>query len=609
MTMPAERSPARRPLEWITASLLAAMSGVVALEVACRYLLNSSLPWSEELSRYLFIWMNLLGAVIALQRGAHISVDSLMSRLSAPARRPAENAVAVLILAFSLLLLYQGIVAIPAMIGQISLTMGFSLAFIFAAIPAGAFFLCWQECRMLISRRNPGTVFALGAALALVAGVLWSFGGAHLPPGTMVLTLIFVLVLLIAINTPIAVAVGLSCVAYLLLKHDIPLVVVPLRIIGGMDSFLLLAIPLFILAGELMNTGGITERLVTCARAIVGHIRGSLGMSTVLGEYFFSGISGSSVADVSALSSLLIPSMKRAGYRAETAVSVVAASSAMGMLVPPCIPMVVLASLTNLSVAALFMAGFVPAACMALLLLALIYFVARCEKVPFEARQSAGEMVRAFRRGLLPLLTPVIILGGILGGVVTPTEAAVLAVIYAFILGMFVYHEIRVKDLLTIFVNTASMTGMVMLLVGTASLISWIFAAEGIPLLLADWMLKVSTHPSPFILLTILVFLIFGAVLEGLPALIILAPIFFPVVNRFGLDPLHYGTVVIAALGIGLFLPPFGVGFFIACGLGQVNVESATRAYLPYLLMLLVGLFIVAFVPWLALVVPRLMNL
>ena len=608
--MPAERFPARRSLEWITAALLAGMSAVVALEVACRYLLNSSLPWSEELSRYLFMWMSLLGAVVALRRGAHISVDSLMTRLSAPARRQTENAVAVLILAFSLLLLYQGIVALPTMIGQSSLTMGFSLAFVFAAIPAAAFLLCWEQYGMLISRRNGWAVLAAGAAVALLAGGLWAFGGgAHLPPGAMVLTLIFVLVLLIAINAPIAVAVGLSCVAYLLLKHDIPLVVVPLRIIGGMDSFLLLAIPLFILAGELMNTGGITERLVTFARAIVGHIRGSLGMSTVLGEYFFSGISGSSVADVSALGSLLIPSMKRAGYRAETAVSVVAASSAMGMLVPPCIPMVVLASLTNLSVAALFMAGFVPAACMALLLLALIYFMARREKVPFEARQSAGEMVRAFRRGLLPLLTPVIILGGILGGVVTPTEAAVLAVIYAFILGMFVYREIRAKDLLSIFVNTVTMTGMVMLLVGTASLISWIFAAEGIPLLLADWMLKVSTHPSPFILLTMLVFLIFGAVLEGFPALIILAPIFFPVVNRFGLDPLHYGTVVIAALGIGLFLPPFGVGFFIACGLGQVNVESATRAYFPYLLMLLVGLFIVAFVPWLALVVPRLMNL
>jgi C4-dicarboxylate transporter DctM subunit len=332
-------------------------------------------------------------------------------------------------------------------------------------------------------------------------------------------------------------------------------------------------------------------------------------MSTVIAEYFFSGISGSSVADVSAMGSLLIPSMKRAGYRPETAVSIVSAASAMGMLVPPCIPMVVLASLTNLSVAALFMAGFLPAACMAFLLLGLIYFQARREGIPLETRQSAIELLRAFRRALLPLLTPVIILGGILGGVVTPTEAAVLGVIYALILGMFVYREIRPRDLVAILVNTASLTGMVMLLVGTASLLSWIFAAEGIPLLLANWMLALSTHSAPFLLLTILVFIIFGAVLEGLPALIILAPIFFPVVARFGLDPLHYGTVMIASLGVGLFLPPFGIGFFIACGLGQVNVEAATRSYVPYLVMLSAGLLIVAFIPWLTLVIPRLMNL
>ncbi len=452
------------------------------------------------------------------------------------------------------------------------------------------------------------TWFAAVMIAVLVAAFIVIGKSVTVPPGALVIALVVTLIALIAVNTPIAVAVGLACVAYLLLKHDIPLVVFPHRIVGGMDSFLLLAVPLFILAGDLMNTGGITERLVTFARALVGHIRGSLGMSTVIGEYFFSGISGSSVADVSAMGSLLIPSMKRAGYRAETAVSIVSSSSAMGMLVPPCIPMVVLASLTNLSVAALFIAGFLPAACMALLLLVLIYIQARREGVPRDTRQSALDLLRSFRRALLPLLTPVIILGGILGGVVTPTEAAVLGVIYALVLGMFVYREIRLRDLIPILVNTASLTGMVMLLVGTASLLSWIFAAEGIPLLLANWMLALSTHPAPFLLLTIFVFLLFGAVLEGLPALIILAPIFFPVVSRFGLDPLHYGTVIIGSLGIGLFLPPFGVGFFIACGLGQVNVETATRTYMPYLLMLLVGILIVAFVPWLALVIPRLMN-
>jgi C4-dicarboxylate transporter, DctM subunit len=605
-----DHPPKNRLIEWLVAGLLIAMSSIVALEVGCRYLLNTSLPWSEELSRYLFMWTSFVGGGIALQRGAHISVDSLARRLPGPARLWLEKAGGMLILAFALLLFYQGLVALPSMIGQESITMGFSLGIVFAALPVGALLLAWFQARALIAKGSPFVTVAIAVIVAFLGAVLATTGNAvRFSPGALVLALVAVLVVLIAINAPIAVAVGLSCVFYLVLKHDIPLVVVPLRVIGGMDSFLLLAIPLFILAGELMNTGGITERLVTFARALVGHLRGSLGMSTVLGEYFFSGISGSSVADVSAMGSLLIPSMRRAGYRPETAVSIVAASSAMGMLVPPCIPMVVLASLTNLSVAALFMAGFLPAACMALLLVALIYVNARREGVPLEPRQSAGDMLRALRRGILPLLTPVIILGGILGGIVTPTEAAVLAVVYAIALGIFVYREIRLRDLLRILVDTAAMTGMVMLLVGTASLISWIFAAEGIPILLAEWMLKLSTHPAPFLLLTVLVFVVFGAVLEGLPAVIILAPIFFPVVNRFGIDPLHYGTLIIAALGIGLFLPPFGVGFFIACGLGQVNVEEATRAYIPYLIILLVGVLIVAFVPWITLVVPRLMNL
>jgi C4-dicarboxylate transporter DctM subunit len=393
------------------------------------------------------------------------------------------------------------------------------------------------------------------------------------------------------------------------LRGDIPMIVVPHRAIAGMDSFLLLAMPLFVLAGDLMNTGGITERLVGFARALVGHIRGGLGMTTVVSEYLFSGISGSSAADVSAVGSLLIPAMTRAGYRPELAVSIVAAASAMGVLVPPCLMMVVLASLTDLSVAALFMAGFLPAAAMALFLVALIYVQARRENLPREPRPALAEVVRACGRGVLPLIAPVIILGGILGGIVTPTEAAVLAVIYALILGLVVYREIRPRDLLPLLINTASMTGMVMLLVGTASVLSWIFAAQGIPRMIAGVLLGFSTDAWLVLLVTILVFVPLGAILEGVPAMIILVPVFFPVIARFGLDPLHYGILVVAALGLGLFIPPFGVGFFIACALGRTSVEAAARAYVPYVVALLFGLLLIAFVPWITLIVPRLMKL
>src|SRR5262249_36182058 len=448
------------------------------------------------------------------------------------------------------------------------------------------------------------TLVVIGAGLVVVTGRMLAIS-----PAAAVIALIVSMAVLIAVNTPIAVAVGPACVLYVLLRGDLPLIVVPHRIIGGMDSFLLLALPLFVLAGDLMNTGGITERLVGFARALVGHIRGGLGMTTVVSEYLFSGISGSSAADVSAVGSLLIPAMKRAGYRPDLAGSIVAAASAMGVLVPPCRRMVVLASLTDLSIAALFMAGFLPAAAMAVFLLALIYVQARRENLPREPRPTLREVARACGRGLLPLVAPVIILGGILGGIVRPTEAGVLAVLYALLLGLVIYREIRVRDLLPLLINTASLTGMVMLLVGTASVLSWIFAAQGIPRMIAGVLLGLSSDATLVLLVTILVFVPLGAILEGVPAMIILVPVFFPVIARFGVDPLHYGILVVASLGLGLFVPPFGIGFFIACALGRTGVEAAARAYVPYVIALLLGLLLVAFVPWITLVVPRLMKL
>ncbi len=598
-------------LEFAAAILLIGITLVVTLQIVCRYILQELPPWSEELSRYLFIWANFVGAGVALARSSHVSIDSLVARLPAPVRRKLETVVVILVTAFSLFLLYQGVKTAVAMKGSYSITMHFSMAWVFAALPAaGLIFLLYQLQRIFQRKDWPSTCVSVIGVVVLTAALVLIGEYVSVPPGFLVIAMVCMVILFIAINTPISTAIGLACLVYLLARGNIQLLIAPITIIGGMDSFVLLAVPLFVLVGELMNTGGITNRLVTFARALVGHIRGSLGISTVLGEYIFSGISGASVADVSAMGSILIPAMKRGGYRPEQAVSIVASASAMGMLVPPCIPMVVLANLTNLSVASLFIAGFLPAACMALPLIGLIYVQARRENIPRERRQSAREVLVAFRRAILPLLTPVIILGGILGGIVTPTEAGMIGVIYALILGVFVYREIKPRDLMPILVNTASLTGMILLLVGTASLLSWIFAAEKVPGLLANIIMQLSGSSAPFLLITIAVFVVFGAFLEGLPALIIFTPILFPIMSHFAdIVPLHYGIIMITSLGIGLFLPPMGIGFLIACALGKVNVENATRAYTPYFLVLLIGALFVAFVPWFTLVLPRIMKL
>jgi len=597
-------------LERTAGLLIGTITVLVSYQVFARYVLNDTPPWSEELCRYLFVWVSFLGACVALRRTTHLGVDSLVARLPAGAREVVGHAVTAVIAVFAGIMVWKGLALVPEMASQRSPSMSISLQYVFAAIPvAGAIMLGFQLREL--GRAWPSPRLRKGLALVAISAAAVGIVGyvATVSAPVALIAMLGVMVVLIAMQTPIAFAVGVSCIVYVVLRGDIPLIVVPHRVMGGMDSFLLLALPLFVLAGDLMNTGGITARLVAFARALVGHIRGGLGMTTVVSEYLFSGISGSSAADVSAVGSLLIPSMARAGYRPELAVSIVAAASAMGVLVPPCLMMVVLASLTDLSIAALFMAGFLPAASMAVLLMGLIYFQARRENLPRERRASMRGLFRASARGTLPLVAPVIILGGILGGIVTPTEAAVLAVIYALLLGLVIYREIRLRDLMPILVNTASLTGMVMLLVGTASVLSWIFASQGVPRLIADLLLGLSSDPKLVLLVTILVFVPLGAVLEGVPAMIILVPVFFPIIARFGVDPLHYGVLVVAALGLGLFVPPFGVGFFIACALGRTTVEAAARAYLPYLVVLLAGLLLIAFVPWITLVVPRLVNL
>jgi tripartite ATP-independent transporter DctM subunit len=416
----------------------------------------------------------------------------------------------------------------------------------------------------------------------------------------------FVLLLL---GVPVAFVIGASGFIGLWWSGQYPLTVVVKQIFEGVDSFVLLAIPLFILAGALMETGGIAVRLVRLAQALVGRIRGGLSMAVVVAEYIFSGISGSTVADVSAIGSTMIPPMLLAGYKPEQAVAVVSAASAMGILVPPCILMIVIGSVANVSVAALFAAGFLPAVVLALAIMLYIWYDAGRSGIEARARAGWADIWRAFRDAVIPLGLPVIIFGGILGGVVTPTEAAVLAVIYAFIVGVFVYREIAWRDLPSLLVQSAVVTAAVCFLLGTAAVVAWVLAVQQIPQLLLSLMLSVPGGNIVFLVLTAILFILLGAVLEGLPAVVILLPTFMPVVTRLGIDVVHYSTVVVAATGIGLFLPPIGVGFFIACGIANIPGDRATPAMMPYVYMMCAGLVIVILVPWVTLIVPRLLGL
>jgi C4-dicarboxylate transporter DctM subunit len=425
----------------------------------------------------------------------------------------------------------------------------------------------------------------------------------------MITTLLVSFGVLLLIGVPIAAAMALSSALAFLVNGSVPLLVVVQSIYSGMDSSLLLAVPLFILAGSLMEVGGITRRIVAFANALVGHLRGGIGQVTVIAEILFSEISGSTTADVTALGSVMTPALVRAKYGRGRAVAIVCASASMGILVPPSIAMLVLASISNLSVAALFMAGFLPAFTMALLIMILIYFQAKRENIPIQGNFSGTELWRSFVDALIALGMPAIIFGGILGGIFTATEAASVAVFYGLIVGVFIYREIKPRDLFGIFVNSALLTATVGFIVGAASIFAFVLASEQAPRVLGDAILTLSQNPAFFMAMSIALFLLIGIILEGLPAVIVLYPILQPIAAKLGIDPLHYAVVATATIGMGIFVPPLGIGFLIACGIGKISPSQAVRPLIPYLIVLGIGILVIAFVPWITLSVPRAMGL
>jgi len=408
---------------------------------------------------------------------------------------------------------------------------------------------------------------------------------------------------------PIAFALGAAALVGLWLLEGAPLRIVASRTFGAIDNFSLLAIPFFILAGELMETGGISHRLVTLARVLVGHVRGGLGNVVLVAMLFFSGISGSTNADAAAVGSVMLPAMKREGYNAGHAGAIVAAAAGMGILVPPCLTMVVYGSITNTSIATLFAAGFLPALVMTAALMLHLRFDALRLGVKSEPRVPWRERGKAVLAAFWALLLPVIIFGGILGGVFTPTEAAVVAVIYAIIIGMMVYREITPSYLLRAFVRTGVTSGVVMLLIGSANIFAWLMTVSGVPAALAAAIAASGAGKPLFMMLSILVFLPLFALLDGLPGMLMIMPVFVPIAQQLGVDLVHYGIVMTTVMGVSLFLPPVGVGLYIVLGLSGATLSETSRYLLPYLATMTAVAAVIAFLPWLVYLVPYLFGL
>lgn len=409
----------------------------------------------------------------------------------------------------------------------------------------------------------------------------------------------------LVVGVPIAFSMGVSGLIYLLLS-EVPLTAIPQEILGGVNSFTLLAIPLYIFAGELMETGGISRRILTLAHNLVGHIRGGLGHVVVVATLLLSGISGSSTADTAAIGTAMIPTMEDKGYKREKAVAIVAACGGMDILVPPCLTMIILGGVANLSVESLFFGGLLPAIVMSLALMIVIYFDAIKNNIPQSSWKGIGAVGSSFAKAFWALMIPVIILGGIRLGAFTATEGAVVAVVYSLIIALYVYREVKPSEIYGIILKSAKTTGSIMFLVGSASLFAWITAREQIPNKLLLFMTDFSSTPFVFLLIVNVVFLILGAVLEGAPAVIILTPIFMPMAVKFGIDPIHFGIIIIANIGVGFLLPPVGLCLLVAASVGKVEVIDVIKPIMPYFLALIGALMAVTYIPAVALFLPTL---
>ncbi|MEN8701772.1 TRAP transporter large permease [Bacillus infantis] len=423
----------------------------------------------------------------------------------------------------------------------------------------------------------------------------------------MAAVLFFSFIILIFLGVPVAFSLGLSSLLYLILG-DIPLNIIPQKMFGGLNSFVLLCIPGFILAGNLMNAGGITDRIINFANNCFGHIRGGLGLANVGSSMGFAGISGTALADTASIGAVLIPAMKKEGYGAGFSAAVTASSSTVGPIIPPSLPMIIVGTLASVSIGDLFLAGALPGLLLGVGLMIPTYIISVRRKYPKGERKSLKEIWKSFTGAFWALFMTVIILYGILGGYFTPTEASIIAVLYAFVIGIFVYKELPVRKIPEIMLSSMTSTASIMLLVGFANLFGWIMVSEQIPQMVADTILGISSNPIVVILLINLLLLFVGTFMETIAALVILFPVLLPVAASVGMDPVQFGVMMVLNLVIGLVTPPVGVCLFVASQIGKVSIGKTAKELVPFLGVSLAVLLLVAFVPQISLFLPGLFE-
>jgi tripartite ATP-independent transporter DctM subunit len=595
-----------RGLGWLTevpaALLVVAEIVILFAGVVSRYVFNKPLTWSDELASVLFLWLAMLGAVIALRRGEHMRLTTFVNLLRPRWRAWVDTVSALIVIVFVLLILSpsweyitnQWLITTPALELHDSVRV--------AAIGVGAALMMLIALVRLAERATAGQVASAVAVLAMVIVGLWLLRPVFATLGNANLIIFFValVALCVVMGVPIAFAFGIATLSYLALTTRTPLTIVVSRMDEGMSTLILLSVPLFVFLGALIEMTGLARAMVDFLASLLGHVRGGLQYVLLGAMYLVSGISGSKAADMAAVAPALFPEMKRRGAHEGDLIALLSSSGAMSETIPPSLVLITIGSVTGVSIAALFTGGLLPAVVGMIALGVLVFFETRQENTAGIQRATGAQISRALLIALPALTLPVVIRTVVVEGIATATEVSTVGIVYTVIAGLVVYRQFDMRRLFPMLVDTAALSGAILLIIGCATGMAWALTQSGFSRQLVTVMSSVPGGKGGFLAISVVAFIVLGSVLEGIPAIVLFGPLLFPVARALGISEIHYAMVVIFAMGLGLFAPPFGVGFYAACAIGKVSPDVAMPRVWRYLAALFVALVIITAVPWLS---------
>ncbi|WGD50857.1 TRAP transporter large permease subunit [Bradyrhizobium sp. CB1650] len=586
----------------IAALLVLAEIAVLSAGIVGRYVFRSPIIWSDELAGILFLWLAMFGSVIAFQRGEHMRMTAILGVLSTELRAFLDVVAAAASLAFLALVVWPAyeFAADEAFVTTPALEIVNSWRA--AALPIGIGLMLTAAVLRLI---RIASLRSLLGSVALVAGIIATFvllGPVLKPLGNLNLLIFFVFVVgaMVFAAVPIAFAFGLATVGYLALTTSTPDVVMIGRMDEGMSHLILLAVPLFVFLGLLIEMTGMARAMVSFLASLLGHVRGGLHYVLVGAMYLVSGISGSKAADMAAVAPVLFPEMRQRGAKPGDLVALLAATGAQTETIPPSLVLITIGSVTGVSISALFTGGLLPGVVLAVMLAAVVWWRYRREDLSHVKRARAREIGRAFLIAIPAIALPFVIRTAVVEGVATATEVSTIGILYSTCAGLFVYRQFDWRRIYPMLVETASLSGAILLIIDAATGMAWALTQSGFSASLAKFMTSLPGGVPVFLAVTIVTFVILGSVLEGIPAIVLFGPLLFPIARQVGVHDVHYAMVVVLAMGIGLFAPPFGVGYYAACAISRINPDEGMKPIAGYMIALLIGTLIVAAVPWLS---------